>query len=290
MNEAGTVAGRDHLRLFCALRLPDDVLDELAEWGRRELAERVVVRASLHITLAFLGRRPASDLPAIVDATRQAAAGAGDIVLEPLRYRETRSVGMIELGDAEGNAAALANDLFARLERGGVYRRERRDWLPHVTVMRFRRIWKSLGVCAILGVLSLTPTSCAKQGPDTPTIIIHIAEIQPHAGNKVTHFRQSDTCRKGNLFKFAARIVEEEVVISIIGDEQIGPSISVIVGHADTHTLANFVANVPLRRDILKGAITFVQKQLIGKIGRNRSVYYAKRNSGGGLYGIKEIW
>ena len=53
-------------------------------------------------------------------------------------YRETRSVGMLTLDDEGGRAEALALDLFGRLERLRVYRREAREWLPHITVMRFR--------------------------------------------------------------------------------------------------------------------------------------------------------
>ena len=45
---------------------------------------------------------------------------------------------MLTLTDEGGRAAALADDLFDRLERLGVYRREQRAWLPHVTVVRFR--------------------------------------------------------------------------------------------------------------------------------------------------------
>jgi 2'-5' RNA ligase len=59
-------------------------------------------------------------------------------VLEPDRYRETRSVGMLALSDATGAATALAVDVQQRLEQLGVYRREQRAWLPHVTVLRFR--------------------------------------------------------------------------------------------------------------------------------------------------------
>ena len=58
--------------------------------------------------------------------------------LTPVRYRETRSVGMLVLDDEAGRAGALAADLQERLERLGVYRRERRNWLPHLTVARFR--------------------------------------------------------------------------------------------------------------------------------------------------------
>ena len=43
---------------------------------------------------------------------------------------------MIVLDDAGGDATALADDLQGRLERLGVYRREARPWLPHVTVLR----------------------------------------------------------------------------------------------------------------------------------------------------------
>ena len=54
-------------------------------------------------------------------------------------YRETRSVGMLVCDDRDGRAGALADDLFGRLEALGVYERERRPWLPHVTVTRFRK-------------------------------------------------------------------------------------------------------------------------------------------------------
>jgi 2'-5' RNA ligase len=96
------------------------------------------MRPNLHITLAFLGHRPAEDLPGIAEATRAAAAAARPIRLEPLRYRETRSVGMLVLSDDGGAATAVAEDLHGRLEGFGVYEREQRPWLPHFTVVRFR--------------------------------------------------------------------------------------------------------------------------------------------------------
>jgi RNA 2',3'-cyclic 3'-phosphodiesterase len=139
VNPPASVAGRERLRLFCALRLPAPVLDELEAWGKDYLRERVVARANLHITLAFLGHRPAEELEPIVEATREAAAAAGPIRLEPDRYRETRSVGMLALADTGDAATHLANELFGRLEALGVYEAERRPWLPHVTVVRFRR-------------------------------------------------------------------------------------------------------------------------------------------------------
>jgi 2'-5' RNA ligase len=133
------VIGDERLRLFLALRLPEDVLDELERWQRDRLpGVRLVRREHLHVTLAFLGHRPLGELDAIIDDLRGAAARGGEIRLTPARYRETRSVGMLVLEDEGGSAAALADDLQERLERLGVYRRESRPWLPHLTVARWR--------------------------------------------------------------------------------------------------------------------------------------------------------
>ncbi|HKU55924.1 MAG TPA: RNA 2',3'-cyclic phosphodiesterase [Gaiellaceae bacterium] len=133
------MSGDERLRLFLALRIPADVVDEVERWQREQLSEvRLVPREHLHVTLAFLGRRPVGELEAIVGALREAAAEAGEIRLTLLRYRETRSVGMLVLDDEEGAGSLLAGTVQARLERLGVYRRENRSWLPHLTVARWR--------------------------------------------------------------------------------------------------------------------------------------------------------
>ena len=142
MSDAGSVRGRERLRLFCALRLPADTIEELSRWQARALAGVAVVRVlapeQLHVTLAFLGSRPAGDLEAIAAELREAAHSAKAAKLTITRYRETRSVGMLVCDDEGGRATSLAGDLHARLEGLGVYERERREWLPHLTVIRFR--------------------------------------------------------------------------------------------------------------------------------------------------------
>ena len=143
MTPAASVSGDERLRLFLALRLPDDVLDQIERWQRAQLTGvRAVPREHLHVTLAFLGHRPAGELEAIVGVLREGAAGLaaqpGEIRLTPERYRETKSVGMLVLEDDGGQAMLLAGDVQKRLERLGVYRREGRPWLPHLTVARWR--------------------------------------------------------------------------------------------------------------------------------------------------------
>lgn len=118
--------------------MPDDIVESIAAWQLRELGGRAVPPGDLHVTLAFLGSRPGSDLEPVAGAVREAAGRAERPELEVRGYRETRSVGMLVCCDRDGRAAALADDLFERLETLGVYERERRPWLPHVTVTRFR--------------------------------------------------------------------------------------------------------------------------------------------------------
>jgi RNA 2',3'-cyclic 3'-phosphodiesterase len=133
------VSGDEQLRLFCALRLPCETVDALAAWQLANLhGGRVVPRENLHVTLAFLGSRPAADAAAVARELVAAAAAAGAIVFGVGGYRETRSVGMLTLDDAGGRAAALAEDVQGRLEGLGLYTREQRAWRPHVTALRFR--------------------------------------------------------------------------------------------------------------------------------------------------------
>ena len=140
MTSAASVGGDERLRLFLALQLPGETLDVLERWRDEHLAgDRLAGREQLHVTLAFLGNRPASELPSIVGALAEVAASAGRLGLEPEAWRETRSVGMVVLRDVTGEAGVLARRLHDLLEQLDVYRPETRPWLAHVTMLRFRR-------------------------------------------------------------------------------------------------------------------------------------------------------
>ena len=137
MSARATVAGDDRIRLFLALEVPGDVADALARWGRQHLAGGRVPE-SFHVTLAFLGSQQGSVVGPVAELLHGEAASTEPFSLELVRYRETRSVGMLVLADSSGHATDLAERVQDGLERLGVYERERRPWLPHVTVLRFR--------------------------------------------------------------------------------------------------------------------------------------------------------
>ena len=114
---AASVGRDERLRLFLAIRLPEPAVEALAGWQARELRRRrIVPRENLHVTLAFLGSRPAGELPAILGVLERAAADAAPLRLDVTGYRETRSVGMLTLAD-EAGAAASAGGAPARRAR-----------------------------------------------------------------------------------------------------------------------------------------------------------------------------
>jgi 2'-5' RNA ligase len=135
-----TPAGRP-LRLFVALDLPEPVRDALA--GLAATADpavwRPVSRDALHVTLAFLGNRPAADvdaieglLPAGWSAIDLALAGAE--ILPPRRGRVLSA----RIDDPSGALAELQATLSARLDAAGLYSPEKRPFHPHATVARLR--------------------------------------------------------------------------------------------------------------------------------------------------------
>ena len=133
----------ERIRLFVALRLPDETVEQLVAWQLAELAgasdARIVPPGNLHVTLAFLGSTPTADIEPILGLLRELASKVERPMLAGGEYRETRSVGMVRLEDDGGRATRLAAGVGEELEGLGVYERERRAWLPHVTVLRFRR-------------------------------------------------------------------------------------------------------------------------------------------------------
>jgi RNA 2',3'-cyclic 3'-phosphodiesterase len=131
------------LRLFVALELPEAARAALAAF-RDAAADpdvwRPVPDEHLHLTLAFLGRRPAGDV-AIVSSVLQEAAGAaprlalaGALLLPPRRAR----VLCASLDDLDGALGELQARVSDELAAAGVYTPEKRPFRAHATVARLR--------------------------------------------------------------------------------------------------------------------------------------------------------
>ncbi len=133
------------MRLFVALELPEEVRAALAASGAalaaRDRALRAMRADSLHVTLCFLGERRDGEEEAIAGVVRAVCGPAPQLAVDaplllPPRRPRVVAVRLAEAGETlAGLQASLADSLVAL----GVYAREARPFLPHVTLARVRR-------------------------------------------------------------------------------------------------------------------------------------------------------
>jgi 2'-5' RNA ligase len=142
---SGEAQARPHrLRLFVACDLPPEAARAVTSWQRKELSahDELRVLPTVHLTLAFLGGVDADrvpDLEAILDGVRWRRADCrfSDPLFLPAHGR--RRVVALRLEDPSGELRRLQAEVSGRLAAEGLYEPEKRPWLPHVTVARFRR-------------------------------------------------------------------------------------------------------------------------------------------------------
>jgi 2'-5' RNA ligase len=142
------VSRRATARLFVAVDPPPEDCARLSAWAR-ELALvataagwplRVLRADSLHLTLCFLGSRPAGEIEALSAALAPASRPLGELrvgaplLLPPRRPRALA----VEIHDDDGELAALHARLIAELTRVSDWQPERRRLRPHVTLARMR--------------------------------------------------------------------------------------------------------------------------------------------------------
>ena len=131
-------------RLFVAADLPAEALQAISAWQEAELRPHPELRVvhTLHLTLCFLGNVPRARGDDIVAALRVVALPRlPTSVAEPLFLPERgrKRVVALRLDDPGGAIVAVQQELSRRLAALRVYKPERRAYLPHVTVARYRQ-------------------------------------------------------------------------------------------------------------------------------------------------------
>ena len=94
-------------------------------------------------------------------------------------------------------------------------------------------------------------------------VVVEVAKIEAHAPNEVPILGQRRSGLECNLFELLAQIVKEEVVEGIVGDEDVGPTIQVVVRDADAHSLPHMRPNAPCLGNVFENAVAFVQEELV---------------------------
>jgi 2'-5' RNA ligase len=186
---ATTESKGQRARLFVALDLPGAIRNGIGAWGEEEIADpalRRVPAENLHITLAFLGRRPEQDVERVVRAMEQSVAPAPllellDPVARPPRGRPRLFVlPALSPGTEQLQAQLCETLIFERL-----YEPEKRPFWPHVTVARVRAEGRG----------SRRPTEVEKSPGKLPSelsepfygirVVLYRSELQPSGARYV---------------------------------------------------------------------------------------------------------
>lgn len=132
------------IRLFVGLPLPGSLAGELEEVAQsfRDVGARPIPARNLHLTLRFLGNRPAEEEEAIRTALADSVNEHGpfSMVFGQLgAFSSVRRARVVWVGIEEGVAqlTALQRDVEDHLRRIGFEKDER--FHPHVTIARMRR-------------------------------------------------------------------------------------------------------------------------------------------------------
>ena len=134
--------GGSRLRMFVALDLSGAVREGIAAWGDGALADPALRRVdaeALHITLAFLGSRPAADAEGVAAAMKASVAASPSIeLLDPVSRPRRGRARIFALPVISAGAEGMQLELGERLASEGLCEPEKRPFWPHVTVARVR--------------------------------------------------------------------------------------------------------------------------------------------------------
>ena len=127
-------------RLFVALQLPDSLKQAVGELQSGLRSARWLDEDALHLTLAFIGEVDGSAVRGIADTLETVAEPAPRIGLHGIGCFPPRGVPRVLWIGASprDEIVSLARTVRRALERAGVTL-ERRKFMPHVTIARFRR-------------------------------------------------------------------------------------------------------------------------------------------------------
>jgi 2'-5' RNA ligase len=141
------VDGEKTLRLFFALWPDADTrrsLDLTGKWLHRYWDGRRTRPETLHLTLVFLGAVAASRLDELRELAAAVAAERFTLHLDQAGCWGHNRVGWLGAGETPPALAALVADLENRLQ-AGVFRFDRRAFVPHITLLRKARCAESPG-------------------------------------------------------------------------------------------------------------------------------------------------
>jgi RNA 2',3'-cyclic 3'-phosphodiesterase len=172
------------LRTFVAVGLDESLRDRLVALQEKLAATGSQVKwvepENLHVTLLFLGEVGDVELLTVCRAVEASAAGVEPFVLEAVGVgcfpnpRRPRTL-WVGVGEGRQELVDLHDSLEEALSRLGCYRREGREFTPHVTLGRVQ------GDSAAPGLGPALAKQAAWHGGDQPVreVLVMSSELRP---------------------------------------------------------------------------------------------------------------
>lgn len=125
----------DSLRLFFAL-WPDDATRSALMQIQASMRGRLVPYENLHITLAFLGERPAELLPKLRDILTHLPRTEVALTIDKLGYFSRNKIAWAGMSKAPNELMALQKTLAQMLLDAGIEFNGHAEFKPHITLAR----------------------------------------------------------------------------------------------------------------------------------------------------------
>src|SRR5258707_1327745 len=92
--------------------------------------------------------------------------------------------------------------------------------------------------------------------------VVIVCRIYAHAAARLAVFTEGDTGAHGDLLKLSvAQVAVELIGLGIVGYEEVGPAVLIIIEHGDAERFGGGVKQAGLGGDIFKAAIAFVAEE-----------------------------
>lgn len=133
---------KNTIRAFVCIDIPEQIKDEIAKAANTLNIEsaKQVTRDQLHITLLFFESLSSENLKKVIAAIDSYSHKSFNLVIEGLSTFDSRNPRIIFAGvKDDGSTSEIYKELSQKTSRFGV-KVENREFTPHITVIRIRKI------------------------------------------------------------------------------------------------------------------------------------------------------
>ena len=95
--------------------------------------------------------------------------------------------------------------------------------------------------------------------------VVEIGGVDAHAGAGFAFFAEGDAGFDGHILESAVALIAIELVgLGVVGDEQVGPAVAIVVEHGDAERFRTGVEDAALGGDVFESSVAAIVKEPAG--------------------------